>query len=106
MAAVVTEFGRDDRGGMPPEDDRAAGDHIPDLDRAIQAAGEDTPAIRVECQGINAMRVAMERGQLAASLRVPEPDALVVAHRHELLSIGAEGEPLDIPAMTMNRPDL
>ena len=84
MAAVVTEFGRDDRAGMPPEDDRAAGDHIPDLDRAIQAAGEDTPAIRVECQGINAMRVAMERGQLAASLRVPEPDALA-CHRERRL---------------------
>ena len=106
MVAVVTEFHGEDRAGMPPEDDRAADDHVPDLDRAVHAAGEDTPAIRVECQGIHAMGVAMERGQLAASLRVPEPDALVVAHRRELLSIGAEGEPLDIPAVTMNRPDL
>src|SRR5262249_55047969 len=55
--------------------------------------------------GMYGMGVAMERGQFEAGLGVPEPDALVLADRGQLRTVGAEGDLDDTPPMTRDRPD-
>src|SRR5262249_28551741 len=91
---------------MPSEHDRAARDGVPDLDLAIQAAGEDASAVRVERQGMHEVAMTVERADLAAGRHLPQPDTLVLAHRGKPLAVGAEGDLLDETLVALQGPDL
>ena len=61
-----------------------------ELDRAVQAPGGGLDPVGAEGDAVDEAGVAVERGQVAARLHVPELHAPVLAARDELLAVGAE----------------
>ena len=91
---------------MPAVDDRAAPLDVPDLDHAVDAPGEDPPAVGVERHREHMAGVAVEVGQLAAGRHLPEPDAPVLAYRGEARAVGTERDAQDVPFVAIERPGL
>src|SRR5262249_17286531 len=91
-AAVAAERDVLHPAGVSLEDARAAGPQVPDLDRAVRAAGGDLPAVWPEGDGLDEVGVAVEGHHLPAGRDLPELDAPVLAGGGEVAAVGAEGQ--------------
>jgi len=105
-AAVSAERGPGHPPGMPAVDDRTALQDVPDLDHALDAPGEDSPAVGVERHREHMAGVTMEVGQLTAVRHIPEPDAAVLAHRGEERTVATERDALGVPLVAVDDPGL
>ena len=80
---------------------------VPDLDRIVSAAGNQTPTVGTEGYGEDDGSMTTKGRDLASGVRIPEPDRPVVAGRGEATSVAAEGEVVDfsgVAAEVLNRP--